>query len=97
MTLDLQAVYKRSDAYVHRQVAGQSVLVPVRNTPVDLDNLYVLNEVGCTIWELLDGEKTVAQIVGAVCQAYDVADGRAGADLAEFISQLQELGAVEAA
>jgi hypothetical protein len=53
-----------------------------------------LNEVGARIWELLDSEGTVTDIVSAVAKEYEVEQHEAEADLADFLAQLESIGAV---
>ena len=57
---------------VTRQIAGETVLVPIRSGAADLDFIYTSNDTGTTIWECLDGKKTVDQIVETICREYDV-------------------------
>jgi hypothetical protein len=97
MTIDLQACYKRNESFVYREVAGETVLVPIRASTADLDNLYVLNEVGARIWEQLDGESSLETILGTIRTEYEVARDTAEQDLAEFVESLDSLGAIELA
>ncbi|MBM4285375.1 MAG: PqqD family protein [Deltaproteobacteria bacterium] len=49
---------------------------------------YSLDEVGAAIWSLLDGRRSLAEIVAAICQEYEVDAPTAAADLDEFIQDL---------
>jgi hypothetical protein len=95
MAMDLQARYRKSDSFVYRDIAGEAVLVPIRSSTADLDNLYVLNDVASRIWELLDGQRSLEQIVGSICDEYDVCSEVAKADTVEFIEELGNLGGIE--
>jgi len=44
--------------------------------------------VGAAIWSLLDGRRSLAEIVAAICQEYEVDAPTAAADLDEFIQDL---------
>jgi hypothetical protein len=95
MTLDWQTRYRKNDLFVFREIAGEMVLVPIRRNAADLDNLYVLNNVGARIWELLDGERTLQAISDILCEEYEVSLPAAQQDLAEFVEQLASFGGIE--
>jgi hypothetical protein len=44
----------------------ETVIVPVQGHAGDLDSIYTLNEVGSTVWERIDGETGVGQIIDTV-------------------------------
>jgi hypothetical protein len=56
----------------------------------DTSELHQLSEVASRIWELADGEHTVAEIVDVVVGEYDVDRGLAENDALEFLSSLLE-------
>jgi hypothetical protein len=60
----------------------------------DLDSIYSLNEVGTLIWQLIDGQKTVSQIVEEVFTAYDVSLEDARKDSLEFLESLEQTGLI---
>ncbi len=82
---------------VTRQIAGETVLVPIRSGAADLDFIYTSNDTGTTIWECLDGEKTVDQIIETVCREYDVPAEEATQDVMDFLSALEAAGLVHSA
>jgi hypothetical protein len=52
----------------------------------------VLNEVGTTIWQLIDGENTLAHIEAELIRHYGISPERARADLHTFLANLAERG-----
>ncbi len=80
---------------VTRCVAGETIIVPIKNKVGDLDSIYTLNEVGTLIWELIDGKNNVNQIIGAVCNAYEVTPEPAEKDTLEYLTSLEETGLVK--
>jgi len=56
--------------------------------------LHTFDEVGQRIWELSDGERTVADIVSVIESEYDVDAARAEADVIEFLDELVTKGLV---
>jgi len=82
------SVFRRTQDVVCRNVGAESILVPIRNNVGNLDFVYTLSPVAARIWTLLDGEKTVDEIVDAICSEYDIDRSTAQADLTALISDL---------
>ena len=84
---------RRSDC-VTREIAGETIIVPVRGNVGDLDSIYTLNEVGTKVWRLLDGSQSVGQVVEAVCNEYEVSSEEATRDVMVLLGSLQEAGLI---
>jgi len=93
-TTSLQTRYHKESRIVSRKIAGECILVPISSKGGDLDSIYTLNEVGAFIWELIDGEKRLAQIKEIIVDEFEVGPERAEKDLEEFVLQLEQVGAV---
>jgi hypothetical protein len=89
--------YRRKESVAGRRIAGESFLIPVFGTPVDMENIFVLSPLADFIWERLDGERTLAAIINEIVAEYAVTAEQAGADAADFVEQLLQNGLVEAA
>lgn len=76
---------------IKRTVAGETVLVPVGRTVYEANGLFMLNELGDFVWELLPKVDTPEQICEAVLAEYEVAPEQAAADVAAFLEQLRQL------
>ena len=76
---------------IQREIAGDTVLVPIGKTVLDTTGLFVLNELGSFIWGLLPKVETAQEICDAVLEEYDVAPAVAAQDVAEFLCKLEEL------
>lgn len=82
--LDLDTRPAPNPTVVGRVVEGEAVLVlPQRG------EVKVLNEVGAHIWELVDGSRTVREIVDVICAEYDVDEEQAETDTLAFIAELK--------
>ena len=73
---------------VTRQIAGETLIVPVAGQVTDLDSIYVLNEVASRIWELIRSPTTVERVAEVVAGEFDVSPERAAEDVAEFLGSL---------
>lgn len=76
--------------YILREVVGEYVLVPVGQTALEFNGIISLNEVGACIWKQLEKNSSRTEMLQAVLEEFDVSEGRAEADLEEFLQMLQE-------
>ena len=90
----LEKVYEKSDAVVFRKVGNEFILVPIKQSVGDLDNLYTLNETAARIWEMIDGERAVRAIKEKIVEEYEVTAEQAEEHLVEHLLQLAEIGAI---
>jgi len=74
----------------HPQAAGRMIDNEAVLVLADKGEVMVLNEVGGRIWELADGTRTVADIVKAIVEEYEVSEEQALADVQEFVQELAE-------
>ncbi|MBI3912165.1 MAG: PqqD family protein [Armatimonadetes bacterium] len=86
--------FARNSDLVTRQVAGETLIVPVRGRTGDLESIYTLNEIGTLIWELVDGRTPVARMVDAVCSKFEVTAAEAQQDTIAFLRALEEAGLI---
>ncbi len=86
--------FAKSDDLATRDIAGETIIVPVKNNVGDLNSIYTLNEIGTFIWRLIDGATSTTQIVNAICEEYDVQSEEAEKDVHTLISFLEATGLV---
>ena len=77
---------------IQREIAGDTILVPVGKTVYDSNGLFVLNELGAFIWEILPKAETEAEICEAILAEYEVSPEEAARDVEEFLQDLKKLG-----
>lgn len=76
---------------IKRQVADDTILVPVGQTIYSSNGLFILNEVGAFIWDLLPEAETPEQLCQAVLNEYDIDEASASRDVEEFLEMLRKL------
>jgi pyrroloquinoline quinone biosynthesis protein D len=81
--INLDTILSPSSGVIGRIVDGEAVLVLPEHGKVK-----VLNKVGGRIWELVDGARTVGEIVLLICQEFEVDEARAREDTLTFVSDL---------
>jgi hypothetical protein len=82
-------VLRRNPNAAFRVYDGQATVV----LP-DRAMVHVLNELGSSVWEAIDGTRSVGQIIESVVDEYDVEPGRAHTEVLEFLAALLEQGMV---
>jgi hypothetical protein len=87
-------VYRKDPTIVARQIAGEMILVPIRKNMGDLESIYLLNETALFAWQLLDGNKTLADILSHIILEFDVDEQQAGQDLLDLVTDLERVKAV---
>lgn len=76
---------------IKREIAGDTILVPVGKTVYDSNGLFVLNELGAFIWDLLPQADTEEAICNAVLEQYEVSAETAKQDVSAFLEKLREM------
>ncbi len=79
----------------HAQVAAQVVDDEAVIILADAGEVDILDPVGTRIWELIDGERTVQEIVDTIVEEYDVPVEQARQDIQEFLQVLENDKIVE--
>jgi hypothetical protein len=90
-------VVQYSDAtrsFATRQIAGETLIMPIAGRTADLESIYVLNEVGSRIWQLVGSPTTADRIAEVVAREFDVPADRAAEDVAEFLGVLDARGLI---
>jgi len=79
---------------VSRKVDDEILLVPIVSNTENMDCVYVLSPVSSYIWELLNGENSVKDIVDKLTQEFEVEYEKAERDVSEFIKELLKIKAI---
>ncbi len=94
-TMEVMSTYKHAGEVVLRRVGQEALLVPVRNKVGDLDSIFTLNETAIAVWQAIDGNTSLDQVVDRLCRDYDVTREQASADAAEIVRALVEARLLE--
>ena len=79
---------------IKREIAGDTILVPVGSGVYDSNGLFALNELGGFIWDLLPEADTEEDILKAILEEYEVSWEQAQKDLREFLDKLKRLNII---
>ncbi len=85
------STYKIPENVLFQEVDGEAVLLSL-----DKGCYYGLDEVGTTIWKLIDQEDLETdQVVERLVETYDVEPDQARRDLDKFLDDLRESGLIQ--
>jgi coenzyme PQQ synthesis protein D (PqqD) len=91
-------VSQRADdrrSFVTRQIAGETLVVPVTGHVMDLQSIFVLNPVASRIWALLGAPTTADRIVDTIATEFAVSRPDATNDVLEFLETLGDRGLIQ--
>jgi hypothetical protein len=86
--------HTRNTAIVSRDVAGETIVVPICRGVGDLESVYTFNPVGRSLWRLLESGHSVEELANWVVTHYEVDAKQAVADVQSYLTELQEVGLV---
>ena len=88
-TIERDTAFARSDDIVAREIQGVLVIVPVTSGIGDLEEeLFTLNDTAKSIWDLLDGHRTVDEIVRELSAEYEVSADELAANVVGLLQEL---------
>ena len=82
--------FVRNREVVSRQIEGELIIVPIRHGVGDMNSLYTLNQVGTVLWDFMQEEHTVPEMMNRVCEEFEVTATQALDDIREFLNSLLE-------
>ena len=79
---------------IKREIAGDTILVPVGKTVYDSNGLFVLNDVGTFLWDMLPEAEGLDDLTEAVLREYEVGADEARRDIEAFLNKLQQMAII---
>lgn len=78
--------------FVLREIAGDYIIIPTGKTVLDFNGLITVNEVGASLWNMLQEEVSVDDLVAGILDEYEVEEEVAREDILEFLDNLEKGG-----
>ena len=91
------AILRPAGEIVRREIAGETILVPVRGRTADMRRIFSLNPTAAFIWQRLDGKRNVSELLAELLDAFDAPPEDARADIEAFLTRALEEGLLEKA
>ncbi len=88
-------IYQRNPAFVTRKIAGEVILIPLRQKIEDIRSIFNLNETAGGIWELIDGTRTCRNLRDALIEKFELQTAQAESDLSILFKHLEEIEAIQ--
>ena len=83
------------DNFILRQVAGESLLIPVGEAALEVKGLIALSESGCLLYERLRQECSRQELIDLLTEEYEVTEQTAGEDVDAFLEKMRMLDMLE--
>ncbi len=85
---------KQKKEFALREIAGETLLLPVGKTALDTNGIIALNVLGAEIWALLPEAVDEEDIVQRLYAEYDAPMEVIRADVAQFMGKLRGLAII---
>ena len=87
--ISMDMIFSHSSDVVSREIDGALIIVPLTSGMGDMeDDLFSMNETGTEIWKMLDGTKTVGEVVSALTVQYEADPGEIEQDVTGLVAEL---------
>jgi hypothetical protein len=92
--INFHLTYKKNEDIVTRGIAGETLLVPIRDKLADMQRIFALSGVAEYVWQALDGQKSLSEIRDGILATFNVEQEQVDADVKEFMAELLDAGLV---
>lgn len=89
-----EVYHARNTAVVSREVAGETIVVPICRGVGDLDSVYTFNPLGKSLWSMLEKAQTAEELANWVSNRYQVDAKQALTDVQSYLAELEEIGLI---
>jgi hypothetical protein len=93
--LEPHSLLVRNSATVSREIAGETIVVPICAGVGDMEAVYTFNELGGQLWRLLEQSRAPEDLIAWVLENFDVQPAQATSDVHSFLADLREIGLVQ--
>ena len=86
----LNKIPKKKNDLAWRIIDGEAVVIPLDNQPVDGESLDIFNATATRIWEFIDGNNSVSDIIKKIVNEYGIEYEKAEAQIKDFLGSLSK-------
>lgn len=87
--ITIDEVFSPSDDVVAREIEGEIILIPLAKGIGDSEGeLYTLNGTGKAIWDRLDGQRSLRDVIRELSAEFQADEGQIGADVVGLLGEL---------
>ena len=77
-----------------RSVAGEYMLMPVGDTALQYNGIFVMTESAQLLWRAIEEGKEKEELIGILTKEYEIDSAAAEADVNEFLERLSAYGII---
>lgn len=88
MSISLDNIINRNEHIIFRKIEDEYVLVPMLASANETEHIYNLNQVGASVWEKIDGKRTVKGIIDEMADEYEAAPEQIETDVLAFLNDI---------
>lgn len=86
---------KIKDGFILKDVAGSKIVIATGSAKLDFNGVITFNNVGADVFTMLDGTKTVEEIVSHIAADYGVDEATVKADVHKLIDKMRKHNLIE--
>jgi len=87
--------YRQREDLLARNIAGETIVVPIRGKLADLQKIFALNETADHLWKQLSTSRSLDDLCRSLVEEFHVEPQQAHKDVQEFLDQLIAAGLIE--
>ncbi len=84
----LDKIPQKNTELAWRVIDNETVIIPLDEQTSDSEKVNFLNETGTRIWELIDGKRSVGEIIAKILEEYEIGEKEAEKEVVSFINKL---------
>lgn len=92
---DNQLLFVKEDSIVLREIGGEFVLIPIHQTGLDMQNLYMLNKTAEAVWGYLEQPQTLTGLVNLIQKRFEGSEGHIRKDVELLLQELVKIGFIK--
>ncbi len=86
---------RRNDDFILREIAGEFVIIPTGMGAAQFSGMITLSATSAAVWQALEQDCSLPQLVEAVTSQFDVSPEQAEADIEALLRQFEALNLLE--
>lgn len=86
---------KIKNGFILKDVAGSKIVIATGSAKLDFNGVITFNDVGADVFTMLDGTKTVADIVTQIATDYGIDESTVKTDVEKLIEKMRKYNLIE--
>lgn len=87
---ELYKIPRKNSELAWRIIENETVIIPLDEQTADFEKIELLNATATRIWELIDGNNTLKEIIEKICGEYAIGHEEAEKEVVVFIRNMEK-------